>query len=420
MEIRFLGGAREVGRSAILVKSRGGARILLDYGVKVDPEDEIHFPMHVSPKDLDAVVLTHAHLDHSGAIPMLFVSASPRLIATEATYRQSEYLLNDMIKLNGDRLFFGELEVRKALGKGERVNFNETVRVKDVEIELIDAGHIPGSAQVILNSDKTLLYTGDFTTVKTRLMDGADVPSGGFDVVITESTYAREDHQPRRELERALVDQLRETVESGGTALVPAFSVSRSQEVEMILRALNFPHDVYMDGMAKELTNLYLELEEFVDGIDLLGQAVKRVRYVRGRRMRERLSSEAAVVISPAGMLQGGPAVYYARAVAEREDSSITFVSFQVPGTPGEAVLSRRVLEADGESITVRSKVSQFRLSGHAGRKELHDYLRRTAEGARVFAVHGEPESCAELARWAREELGAEAVDPELGAVYEV
>lgn len=420
MEIRFLGGAREVGRSAILVKSKGGARILLDYGVKVDPEDEIHFPMHVSPKDLDAVVLTHAHLDHSGAIPMLFVSASPRLIATEATYRQSEYLLNDMIKLNGDRLFFGELEVRKALGKGERVNFNETVRVKDVEIELIDAGHIPGSAQVILNSDKTLLYTGDFTTVKTRLMDGADVPSGGFDVVITESTYAREDHQPRRELERALVDQLRETVESGGTALVPAFSVSRSQEVAMILRALNFPHDVYMDGMAKELTNLYLELEEFVDGIDLLGQAVKKVRYVRGRRMRERLSSEAAVVISPAGMLQGGPAVYYARAVAEREDSSITFVSFQVPGTPGEAVLSRKVLEADGESVTVRSKVSQFRLSGHAGRKELHDYLRRTAEGARVFAVHGEPESCAELARWAREELGTEAVDPELGAVYEV
>ncbi|MEM2233455.1 MAG: MBL fold metallo-hydrolase RNA specificity domain-containing protein, partial [Nitrososphaerota archaeon] len=115
-----------------------------------------------------------------------------------------------------------------------------------------------------------------------------------------------------------------------------------------------------------------------------------------------------------------GPAVYYARSVAEREESSITFVSFQVPGTPGEAVLSRKVLEADGESITVRSKVSQFRLSGHAGRKELHDYLRRTAEGARVFAVHGEPESCAELARWAREELGTEAVDPELGAVYEV
>jgi predicted metal-dependent RNase len=119
-------------------------------------------------------------------------------------------------------------------------------------------------------------------------------------------------------------------------------------------------------------------------------------------------------------MLQGGPAVYYARSVADRDDSSITFVSFQAPGTPGEAVLSRRVLEADGEVVSVRSRVTQIRLSGHAGRKELHEYLRRTAEGAKVFAVHGEPESCAELARWAREELGVEAVDPEPGSVYEV
>ncbi len=420
MEVKFLGGAREVGRSAVLVKSKGGARILLDYGVKIDPDDEVQFPLHVAPKDLDAVVLTHAHLDHSGAVPMLFVSSSPRLLATEATYRQSEYLLRDMLKLNGDRLFFGEVEVRKALGRGERVGYREPVRVKDVEIELVDAGHIPGSAQVVLNSDKTLLYTGDFTTVRTRLMKGAETPSGGFDAVITESTYAREDHAPRKELERALVEELKETVDGGGTALVPAFSVSRSQEVAMILRAYNFQQEVYMDGMAKELTSLYLELEEFVDGIDLLGQAVKRVRFVKGRRMRERLLGEPAVVITPAGMLQGGPAVYYARSVAERDDSSITFVSFQVPGTPGEAALSRKVLEADGEVVNVRSRVSQFRLSGHAGRKELHDYLRKTAEGAKVFAVHGEPEACAELVRWAREELGADAVDPEPGSVFEI
>jgi putative mRNA 3-end processing factor len=420
MEIKFLGGAREVGRSAIFVKSKGGARILLDYGVKIEPSNEVQFPMHVSPKDLDAVVLTHAHLDHSGAIPMLFISSSPKLIATEATYRQSEYLLRDMLKLNGDRLFFGEVEVRKALGRGERVDFNEPVRIKDVEIELIDAGHIPGSAQVVLNSDRTLLYTADFNTVRTRLMEGAEVPSGGFDVVITESTYAREDHAPRKELERALVEELKGTVENGGAALVPAFSVARSQEVAMILKAYSFQHEVYMDGMAKELTTLYLEMEEFVDGIQLLGQAAKRVRFVKGRRMRERILGEPAVVISPAGMLQGGPAVYYARSVADRDDSSITFVSFQVPGTPGEAVLSRRVLEADGEVVSVRSRVTQIRLSAHAGRKELHEYLRKTAEGAKVFAVHGEPESCAELARWAREELGADAVDPELGSVYEV
>ncbi|MCS7094770.1 MAG: MBL fold metallo-hydrolase [Thaumarchaeota archaeon] len=419
MEIEFLGGAREVGGNAVLIRTRSGTKILLDYGVRIE-NDQVIFPGHVAPKDLDAVVLTHAHLDHSGAIPMFFISSSPNSLATEATYRQTEVLLRDMHKLNADQLVFGEREIKKMIDRGKRVHYHEPVRVKDVEIELLDAGHIPGSAQVVINAERTLLYSGDFTTVRTKLLRGAEVPSGGFDAVVVESTYAREDHRPREELERSVLESVKETVESGGIALVPAFSVARSQEVAMILKARNFSYSVYMDGMAKDITQIYLESEEYVNGIKLLGQTVEWVRFVRGNRERERLLERPSVVITPAGMLKGGPAVYYAKSIASDPRSSITLVSFQVPGSAGAKLLEDGVLYFDNGPLKFNGRVSQFKLSAHAGRQELHDYLRRVAEGSKTFTIHGEPESCEELASWVTSEVGAEGINPVKGQRYEI
>ncbi|MCS6787812.1 MAG: MBL fold metallo-hydrolase [Aigarchaeota archaeon] len=419
MEVEFLGGAREVGGNAVLVRTRSGTKVLLDYGVWIE-NDQLIFPGHVAPKDLDAVVLTHAHLDHAGAVPMLFISSSPNLYATEATYRQAEVLLRDMHKLNADQLVFGEREIRRTIERGKRLHYGETLRVKDVEIELVDAGHIPGSAQVVVNAEKTLLYSGDFTTVRTRLLRGAEVPSGGFDAVVVESTYAREDHRPREELEKLVLESVKETVEAGGTALVPAFSVARSQEVAMILRARNFGYPVYMDGMAKDITQIYLESEEYVDGIQLLGQTVERIRFVKGNRDRERALESPAVVITPAGMLKGGPAVHYAKSIAPDPKSSITLVSFQVPGSPGARLLETGVLHFEDGPVRFNGRVQQFKLSAHAGRKELHEYLKRVAEGSKAFAIHGEPESCEEFAAWATAEAGAEGISPVRGQRYEV
>ncbi|MDW8042551.1 MAG: MBL fold metallo-hydrolase [Nitrososphaerota archaeon] len=419
MEIEFLGGAREVGGNAVLIRTGSGTKVLLDYGVRIE-NDRVIFPGHVAPKDLDAVVLTHAHLDHSGAIPMFFISSTPNLLATEATYRQAEVLLRDMQKLNADQLVFGEREIKRAIDKGKRIHYHEPVRVRDVEIELIDAGHIPGSAQVVINAEKTLLYSGDFTTVRTRLLRGAEVPSGGFDAVVVESTYAREDHRPRQELERSVLESVKETVEAGGVALVPAFSVARSQEVAMILRARNFSYPVYMDGMAKDITQIYLESEEYVDGIGLLGQTVENLRFVRGNRDRARLLEKPSVVITPAGMLKGGPAVYYAKSIAPDPRSSITLVSFQIPGSAGARLLEEGVLHLDDGPVKFNGRVSQFKLSAHAGRQELHQYLSRVAEGSKTFAIHGEPESCEALASWVTTEVGAEGICPIRGQRYEV
>jgi len=382
--------------------------------------DRVHFPGHVAPKDVDAVFLTHAHLDHSGALPMLFISGRPKLYATRATYQQAEILLKDMLKLSGYYLPFGEPEIRKMLISGTSINYGEPVKIKDAEIEFISAGHIPGSCQVVINADKMLLYTGDFTTIDTRLIKGSDVPGEDFDVVITESTYAREAHLPRRELEEKITNHVLETVNNGGLVVIPAFSIARSQEVACILYSRGYRGPMYMDGMATQVLELYLSSEDFIDGLDLLARVYRKLRIVRGRRQREKAQREPGVVITPAGMLKGGPVVFYASKVANDPVSTIILVSFQSPGTPGEMLLKERKLSVNGNLVPVRAQVYQYKLSAHAGMEQLHDYLTRVARNAQVFTIHGEPESCEEFANWINSNTSGKAYAPVNGETVEV
>jgi putative mRNA 3-end processing factor len=415
MELKFLGGALEVGRSAVLVSYKD-TNILLDYGVMLNDHPE--FPLPVNTRKLNAVILTHAHLDHSGGIPMLYISGRPKTCMTSMTRDTSALLVQDFIKLSGQYLLFERREMELMLQNSRMVYYREPFRVGDLEIEFVDAGHIPGSAQVIVNGDKTLVYTGDFTTVKTRLLDGADTSVGDVDGVVIESTYAHEDHAPRPELEKEFVKACREVVEDGGRVLVPAFSVGRAQEIICILTAHNFKHPVWLDGMAKKALEYYLNDKRYVDGADLLEKASRKTRMVTGRRSRQNALSEPGVIVSPAGMLKGGPALYYAPDIVEDEKSAIFLASFQIPGTPGEILLSKGRLVLDSIDKPANCKIRQFRFSGHAGRSQLHDYLHKIETDAKVFAIHGEQPQCNTLAEWARKELKLEAYAPAAGETY--
>ncbi|MCS6769046.1 MAG: MBL fold metallo-hydrolase [Candidatus Caldarchaeum sp.] len=417
MEVSFLGGSLEVGRSAVLVSYKN-TKVLLDYGVMLNDHPE--FPLPVETRKLNAAILTHAHLDHSGALPMLYISYAPKLYCTSMTKDTATLLIQDFIKLSGEHLVFEKKEMDRMLQNTRTVYYREPFRVGDLEIELVDAGHIPGSAQVVVNGDKTLAYTGDFTTVRTRLLDGADTIIGNVDAVVIESTYAHEDHRPRPELEKEFVKACREVVENGGTVLVPAFSVGRAQEIVCILTAHNFKHPLWLDGMAKKAMEFYLGDKKFIDGVDVLEKASRKTRMVHGRRGRETALSEPSVIVSPAGMLKGGPAMYYAPRVVEDEKSAIFLASFQIPGTPGEILLNRGVLVVDGAEKPANCQVKQFRFSGHAGRAQLHDYLRKVESNAKVFTIHGEPQQCMLLASWASKELGAESTSPERGQTYKL
>lgn len=343
-----------------------------------------------------------------------------KMYATPMTFKVGDLLLRDFLKLAGYYLPYEALEVEEIVRKGVNVGYGETVRIKDAEISFIDAGHIPGSFQVLINADKTLLYTGDFTTIKTRLLKGAELGPRDIDAVIIESTYALEDHPERKNLEREFVTRVREIIDNGGRVLVPAFSVARSQEIMCVLEAYNFREPVYLDGMSIRILDLYLEMDEYIDGKQLLYQASKHVNRVTSRKKRRQALSEPSVIISPAGMLKGGPAVTYAGELAEDEKSAIFLVSFQLPDTPGARLLNEKRIVHGQIDINVKAQVEQFKFSSHAGRTQLHQFLKRYSPDVKVFAIHGEPKASADLIEFCRNEYGQEAFSPTRDEEYAI
>ena len=417
----MLGSAREIGRSAILVEDRG-KRILLDYGVLVsngrkrDPE----FPLHVRPRDVDAVVVTHAHLDHSGATP-LFEVAGPgtSIYATRPTIQLSELLLHDLVKISGDRLPFTDREVDMLAGDAVEVGYRDPRGIGDLKFSLIDAGHIPGSAMIYVEGSRSVLYTGDMNGRKTGLLDGYDAELPEADVVVMESTYSQTDHPSREAEEKAFVEFVEEVVERGGTILVPAFAVGRAQEAALILWRYGFSHPVYMDGMALTANSILLSNPEYVKDYHALEKALSSVEYVRSWRVRKRIVNEPCVIISPAGMLVGGASVFYSKAVGGDENNGIAVIAYQAPETPGRKLLDEGVLD-ERSKRRARAEVRRFDLSSHSGRTELLDFATRDVKGDPLLVlVHGEEEPILRFADELREK-GLRVVAPSLGETIEV
>jgi len=419
VELAFLGGGREVGRSAIWVKS-SGCSTLLDYGVRVgDPEPS--FPLHVPPRDLDAIVLTHAHLDHAGAAPLLYVSAARPIYATQLTARTLELLLRDFMKLSGYYIPYEWGDVEKMLHHLRPVRPGGRARVRRSWLSFYDAGHIPGGLQVLIEvGGKRLLYTGDLNTVETRLLKAAEVTDEELDALIVEATYAGVNHPERGSLEEEFVSSILDVVEDDGRVLVPAFSVGRAQEILCILSSHSFSHPVFLDGMARAVSQVFLEYPSFFKDYGLLKKALSQASWIEGRRDRKRALKSPGVIVAPAGMLKGGPAVEYMRWIMDDPRSAVFLVSYQIPGTPGRTLLETGKFELGGELREVKAAVRWFDFSSHAGDDGLWQLLKSVKGSPKVFVVHGEEKSCVELAERASRELGLDAVAPRDGEVYEL
>ena len=414
-KITFLGGTKQVGRSGFLLQV-GGVGILLDYGVALN--DEPGFPMHVRPSDVDLIVLSHAHLDHSGATPVFYIRGRKPMVGTPPTFDLTRLLLFDFIKISGYYLPFEYIDVEAMMKSVKPLGYGESVRVGDVEVKLVDAGHIPGSCQVLVEAGgRRILYTGDINTRDTRLIRGSSPPDVEVDILIIESTYADSDHEDRLKAEMRFVQRVREVVEGGGTVLVPAFAVGRSQEIANILYAHGFEHDVYMDGMAREVNRILLDHPEFLRDPNTFRKALARVKMIGGRRDRRRAVRRPCVIISPSGMLKGGAAMFYMERVAMRSENAVFLVSYQLPDTPGRKLLDEGKFIIRGREVRVRAAVEHFDFSSHCGRSELHEYLKSVKGNPDVYVVHGEPENCELLASWIRDELGLRASAPEAGDI---
>jgi putative mRNA 3-end processing factor len=418
MELRFLGACSEVGRSAVAVRT-GDACVLMDYGVLLD--DEIGFPAHMPAREVDAILITHAHLDHSGLVPLFYLRDGIPVHAVEPTFKFSDLLIRDFIHLSGYYLPYEYVDLRSMMDHAMGHRYSEPFEINGARIELLNAGHIPGSCQALIEADgKRLLYTGDFNTAPSRLLNGADQGQRDLDAIIIESTYANEDHPDRAVLEREFVSRCREVVERDGTVLIPAFGVGRSQEVLSILEAHNFEYPVYVDGMALDAIKLLSEHPESLRDFELFDRAVKNARWINDWRDRRIAVKTPSVIVSPAGMLKGGAALFYMESISQDERNAIYLVSFQIPGTPGRTLLEKRKFVIKGKERKVPAEVDKFVFSSHCGRSQLEEVLSKLDGGTKVFVVHGADGNCERLAGWASERLGLEAHAPRPGDVYEL
>jgi putative mRNA 3-end processing factor len=407
MEVKVLGAARQVGRSAFLV-SHKDTKILLDYGAMTTKVPG--FPMHVPPKGIQGLVLSHAHLDHSGAAPLHFLSGTMKLHATPVTSELSNLLIQDFIKISGQYLPFEFLDLMAMNSNTVNHGYMDPFQIGDFTVQFYDAGHIPGSAVVAVEAgNKRLIYTGDINGEETNLLAGSWKKLGEADMVITESTYATADHPGRKKAEDELVEFANAVVERGGILLVPAFSVGRAQEVAMTLVKNGYRHPIAMDGMALKVNGILLRYQEFLRDPTALRRTLESVEEVTSWTQRRRLVKRPGVIVSPAGMLVGGSSIFYNEHLSMDEKNGIGIVSFQVPGTPGRTLIDKGMTIYRGKPTKVRAEVKRFDFSSHSGRSTLLSDLKGVGGSPKFLTVHGEEESCLALAQELHDGFGAEA-----------
>ncbi len=385
MDVQFLGGAREIGRSAILIDDR----LLLDFGM--DSGNPPAFP--IGDVDPEAIVVSHGHLDHVGSIPTLLSGdARPPIHWTPPTYDLTMVLARDTLSLHGGTYDcpFTEAELARVTEVSETHGYREPFHAAGYEIMFFDAGHIPGSAHVLIDDGETrLLYTGDFHVDGQQLLAGTtDRPDA--DTVICESTYADTTRPPRAEIERTFAESLRTTIWEGGTVVVPAFAIGRTQEVLCICEQHDL--DCYVDGMGKRVTELFLRDTNsgFLRDPGLLRRAKGNARFVDGRDgQRERIAEQNTVIVTTSGMLHGGPAMTYVPAIRSHPVNKIAMTGYQVEGTPGRDLLDTGSAELDGRVQRVSAQVEQYDFSAHADREGVLAFLDDYRE-CEVLINHGD------------------------------
>ncbi len=464
MKLHFLGAAHEVTGSCTLIEA-AGKRILVDCGLEQGADIYENADLPVAANQLDAVLLTHAHIDHSGKVPMLVAQGyKGPIYTTAATAALCRIMLMDSAhiqefeaewrnrkaKRGGQPEYvplYTAVDVQKTLPLLRPCDYNTDYTLFDgVTVSFTDAGHLLGSASItvtVIEGDtaETLLFSGDVGNLRRPLIRDPQTPPAA-DYVVIESTYGNRTHGPRPNYVAELTTILQRTFDRGGNVVVPCFAIGRTQEMLYLLRQIqndnlikNHPNfTVWVDSpLAVEATGIYSnpDLHNYYDEdtLALLAEGENPIRFP-GLKLSVTSDDSRAinfdrspkVILSASGMCEAGRIRHHLKHNLWRPECTVLFVGYQADGTIGRKLIDGAdEVKLFGEEIRVRAEIATLSgISGHADRDMLLRWLKAVGGDKRqVFVNHGEDMTTDEFAATIRNTLGIPASAPYNGAVYD-
>lgn len=425
LRISFLGGASEIGASSALVQVADQA-VLIDCGVRFRSDRMLPDLEQLTGHKLDAILVTHAHSDHTGALPVAHEAfpVAP-IYMTPPTRSLVEILQRDALKLmrlvgerEGEIPPYTERQVESMIGRILPVHHEAPFLLGDIRVTYLPASHILGASMIHLETPGgNLLFTGDYSVTAQRTVPGLERPSLPVDMVVTESTYGNRTHADRKLAEDRMIRTVAETLEGQGRVLIPAFAIGRAQEALLVLREAlrhgRIPRvPVFVDGMVRAVCGAYPQHERYLaPGVQRLIQKEGHpffnadIRAVGDASDRRQIASGGpCVVISSSGMLSGGPSAFYAAEFAPNERDAILITGYQDEESPGRALLDLlkkqgpRRLVVGGKEVEVKCRFESYSLSAHADRMQMVG-LMEALNPQVVALVHGDLDAKEALAR---------------------
>ena len=450
VRLTALGGFRQVGRSAILIQTRE-SNVLLDCGINPGSTSSIvAFPRLDTPQfdldALDAVVISHAHLDHCGFLPFLFKYGYDGPVYCSAptsslmTLLQLDYL--DVANKQGSMPPYGQKDVRDTVMHTIPLRYGSVTDIApDIRLTLHNSGHILGSSIVHLHIGEglhNLVYTGDYKYGKSMLLEPAVAMFPRAETIITESTYgAPEDIMPTRaESEQLITNIINQTLDREGKVLIPVPAVGRAQEIMLIIddymrRGLLKEAPVFVEGMISEATAIHTAYPEYLaknvrnsilyEGINpFQSDYFTIVEHPSARE--EIVDGGQCIILATSGMLEGGPVIDYFKRLAGDKRNTIIFVSYQIDGTMGSRVQKGLgdvpIINSNGkmEVTKVEMQVETVRgFSGHSDRRQLVNYIQRVKpKPERIIVLHGEKSKSISMANLFKRKYNVEALVPDI------
>lgn len=430
VRVAFLGGAREVGRSCMLLETQE-SRVLLDCGVNIAataPEDA--YPILDIPEfnlqDIDAVIITHSHLDHSGFVPFLYkYGYKGPVYCTEPTRDVMSLLGLDYINVankNAKKAIFSSTDIKEMVKHTICLEFEEVSDITpDIRLTFYNSGHVLGSAMAHLhigNGLHNLLYTGDMKYGKTYLLEPAVTKFPRLETVIIESTYGGEqDVLPTRaEAEEQLLKVIKDTLDKKGKALIPVLGVGRSQEMMLIMhdymqKGMLPKVPIYVQGMVWDITAIHTAYPNYLsnnvkkeifhnDNNPFLSEIFKQV--ASQKEQQQVLEGGPCIILATSGMLTGGASLSYFKELADNPRNSIIFVNYQGGGSLGNRVQrGEKEIYMEGEKSPLKvnlNVVSIEGFSGHSGRNQLTSFVYNLdPKPKKIIIQHGESSKCLDL-----------------------